>query len=307
MARFQISMNGPGVKALTVPLGRTIKLVQAGGDPKGLKLDVALEQGTSGVEIKVLADKLAGAATGFTISGSVPGPSCNIRAYLPGTGRTKSYCDPLEVTIGGRPQRQPGYTVDLLSEMARVGSSEQVYAYHRIITDNIDDSHILTQDTRIGHYNCGDVAAAYGKRFFGTATYTEGRTYYRKLTSNRIVDLRFEPQLVRHGIERIRSLLAQGTSVRVWLVHHDGFSTTEIRRDPRTHYLTIVGYSRNNRFLFLNPWPKGSSLEYSGGVFAPRHSAFMGELAFDPSNLDRGIFSPFDAMGRFPYTVIAGP
>jgi hypothetical protein len=121
-----------------------------------------------------------------------------------------------------------------------------------------------------------------------------------------MVDLRFNPTLVEHGIQKIQLHLRRGTPVRVWLIHHDGFSHPVIRGDTRTHYLTIVGFSAN-KFLYLDPWPNGSRLDYQGGMYPKKRIAFMGELTFDRSQLELGIFSPDLAPGLHNYKVIAGP
>jgi hypothetical protein len=160
--------------------------------------------------------------------------------------------------------------------------------------------------TRAGHYNCGDAAAAYGRTIFGKDTFTPYYVYYLPPTTNKMADLRFDAARVARGIAMIRSMVSQGRPVRVWLVHHDGFSIPVIRDDLRTHFLTIIGYS-NNKLLYLDPWPHGSRLQYDGGMYSPKQIAFMGELSFDFAHLELGISSPTGKMGLHNYKVIAGP
>jgi hypothetical protein len=101
-------------------------------------------------------------------------------------------------------------------------------------------------------------------------------------------------------------MLSKGQPVRVWLIHHDGFTRPVIAADTRTHFLTIIGFSAT-KFLYLDPWPTGSILDYDGGMYPKRKLAFMGELEFDPSHLEMGIVSPSTAAGTHKYKVLAGP
>ena len=119
-------------------------------------------------------------------------------------------------------------------------------------------------------------------------------------------DLRFDADRVKKAIAKLKALLDQGQTVRVWLVHHDGFSIPTIQNDWRAHFLTIFGYS-GRRFPYLDPWPSGSVLEYDGGMFSKRQIAFMGELTFDPDHLELRIGSPAGSLGVHEYKVIAGP
>src|SRR5262249_53736194 len=157
-----------------------------------------------------------------------------------------------------------------------------------------------------GVLNCGDTAAEYGKKIFGKDTHTAYYVYYLTPTSDKMADLRFNATAVGNGIAKIKAFLGKGEPVRVWLIHHDGFSRPVIHGDWRTHFLTIIGYSAT-KFLYLDPWPSGSKLDYEGGMYTKREIVFMGELEFDPGHLDMGIGSPSTRKGLHPYLVIAGP
>src|SRR5262249_35134812 len=108
------------------------------------------------------------------------------------------------------------------------------------------------------------------------------------------------------GIAKIKASLSKGVTVRVWLIHHDGFSRPVIHGDTRTHFLTIFGFTAT-KFLYLDPWPSGSKLDYEGGMYPKKTIAFMGELEFAPSHLDMGIGSPSGFKGLHKYLVLAGP
>jgi hypothetical protein len=306
MANFKVSANGPDIGEYDLPLGRNMKLLQWGGDPRGNRLALALDPPGRGAELTVLPDNVSAASTLFALKSNSQGTSFRVTASQQGDGRTPGFSEALQVTVCGAPKKQPGYEVDLLADLAAHGSSYQAYAYARIMKDKGNFGHFLSQNTTPGHYNCGDVAASYGRKVFGKETFTASIAYYLPAKTDQIADLRFNPTLVEHGIQKIQLHLRRGTPVRVWLIHHDGFSHPVIHGDPRTHYLTIVGFS-SNKFLYLDPWPGGSILKYSGGMYSDREIAFMGELTFDRTHRDLGIFSPLGRLGRHNYTVIAGP
>ncbi|PNG26093.1 hypothetical protein [Methylocella silvestris] len=311
MANFKIAETGEDISWFDLPLNRKIKLMQWGGDAKGDRLDVALDRSVANVDLTILPDKAAAASTLFTLSGSAAGTSFSVAAYLPDGSRMARYSQDLAVRVCGQPIKQPGYAVDLVSDLAISGTPKQVYLYSRIFRGPADDRNVLSQDTRPGHYNCGDVAAAYGVKIFSKPTVTAYFTYYIPLKQTdpsvelKMDDLRFNADRVRQGVAKIKSYLSTGTPVRVWMIHHDGFKSF-ITGDWRSHFLTIVGYSAN-KFLYLDPWPHGSRLDYDGGMYAKTRNVFMGELEYDMSHLELGIGSSSGKLGLHDYKVIAGP
>ncbi|QCI63443.1 C39 family peptidase [Phreatobacter stygius] len=303
MANFKIPENGRDISSFDLPLDRTIRLLQWGGDPQGNRLDVALDRSVAGVTLTALSAKQPAASTLFEVKGTAIGTTFGVAAYLPGT--TQRYSKDLKMRVCGEPVNQLGYTVDLIAQLAANGSAKQVYLYSRILSDPSDSTHILSQNTTAGQYNCGDVAAGYGTKIFTKPTHTAYFTYYLPPQSDKMADLRFNANRLKLGIAKIKTMLDKGTPVRVWLIHHDGFKPI-IQGDTRTHFLTIVGYSAT-KFLCLDPWPGGSELDYQGGMYAKTRNAFMGELEFDPVRLELGIGSPAGSLGAHSYKVIAGP
>ena len=193
----------------------------------------------------------------------------------------------------------------MLAELAISGDATDADMYSRIINGPCDNTHVLSQDTRKGHFNCGDVANSYGPKIFKKQTSVSAFIYYKTGRSNKLVDLRFDEKKVGAGIGKIKAMLSKGTPVRVYLVHHDGFKFP-IANDWRSHFLTIIGFA-SNLFLYFDPWPGGSKLEYDGGVFPKKWNCFIGELTWNPARLDLGIGSPAAATGFHNYRVIAGP
>jgi len=304
VANFKIPENAEDISWFDLPLNRTMKLLQWGGDLSGNRLELALDRSIPTVDLKVLPDKISSSSTLFTLKGIATTGEFGITACVAGTAQR--YSEDLKVQVRGNPTKQPGYTVDLLSDVALYGNALQVYRYSRIMRDPPNYTHILSQRTGGGVLNCGDTAADYGPKIFSKNTYTNYYQYYLPPTSDKMADLRFNASRIGDGIARIKAFLGKGTPVRVWLIHHDGFSRPVIHGDTRTHFLTIIGFSAT-KFLYLDPWPTGSFLEYDGGMYAKKSIAFMGELEFDASHLDMGIASPSAATGAHKYKVLAGP
>ena len=163
----------------------------------------------------------------------------------------------------------------------------------------------MKQNTESGHYNCGDVSAGYGKRLFDNPTTTAFFAYYLPPTSDKVDDLRFNPQQMNGAIGRIKASLNKGISIRVWLIHDDGFGKVISARDA-THFVTIIGYG-GTKFLYLDPWPDGSKFQYEGGMYPKLNTRYIGQFEFDPTNLSLGIRSSATSVGSMRYTVIAGP
>jgi Peptidase_C39 like family len=298
MANFRVSERGEGITSFVLPKGRSVKFIQFGGGPDNnpLELDLA---GDPGLTMTVHGDKLPAASTAFTLAATTAGAKCKVSAYVSGSGKTRSYSVPLSVTVGGAPKRQPGYSVDLLHDVAANGNASDLLKYEKIINGPCDNKHILSQNTTPGKFNCGDVANEYGKKIFKKETYLINGIYYKTGKSDKMADR------VATGIGKIKAQLDAGRPVRVWMIHDDGFRFP-ITNDWRSHYLTIIGYGVN-RFLVMDPWPTGSVLTYDGGVFPRSDICFLGELEWNPLNLEMGIRSPAGSAGAHRYCVIAGP
>ncbi|MFI0842669.1 C39 family peptidase [Mesorhizobium sp. IMUNJ 23232] len=305
MANFKLFEIDQDISSFDLPLNRTVKLRQWGGDGKNNQLDVALNSSTTDIEVNVLPDKTAAASTIFTALGRKKGATANVSAYLKDSKRTQTYSEDLKLRVMGEPKKHTGYDVDMLSDLAIKGNGKQIWDYSRVINGPSTNAHMLSQNTEKGKFNCGDVAAGYGKKLFAKEAYTPYYTYYLPPTSDKMADLRFDEKAMRKRVARIKGLVDDNIPVRLWMIHADGFKKV-IQGDWRSHFLTVIGYSAT-RFLYIDPWPTGSILKYEGGMYDPTDVAFLGELEFDMSSLANGIRSPSGFKGAHNYTVIAGP
>lgn len=309
MANFQTYESKEEIVSFDLPLNLDVKLRQQGGDGTGNRLEVALATaGTGEVALNVLNEKLDAASTAFTVRGTRKGGAAEIGAYVAASGRTQNYAGyNLKLGVFGTPKPHAGYSVDLLSTIPQSGRSDQILLYSKIIKGPRDKSSMLSQDPDAPVLDCGDVAASYGKKLFGKETNKEWIAFYKPPKNALRDDLRFDKQQVQHKISRIRALLDSGIAVRVWVIDKDGFSIPFIQSDANTtHFLTIIGYGQN-KFMYIDPWPGGSRMEYDGGMYDKRVVNFIGELIYDPMDLEKGIKSPQTVGGIMHYTVVAGP
>jgi hypothetical protein len=235
----------------------------------------------------------------------------------------------LRVTVG-KVTNHGGFKHDLLADL--LGRSEapvKLLAYQRILSkednivgdraqwDRILKDQPLKQITDPDHpakWNCGAAASKFGNTYFGSTHYTAEKTrYYKPFRSsgqvNKMDDIQFDADKLAKGVAEIQRLLAGKVAVRVFAVHHDGFTVQNgiIRATGETHFLTIIGCdTAGERFLVTDPWPGGSRLIYTSGIFGNVDSAFMGLLQnFGGST---GIRTSAEAQrGAHQYRVLSGP
>ncbi len=312
MANFQVLETSEDISTFDLPLGRPVKLKQWGGDGTGHRCEVALEAPVPGLSF-ALAEPLPELSTAFTLTGTITGAVGNVSAFVSSSGRTQYYSGNLWVRVCGQPQPCSGYDVDLLSNLAISGNGAQIKKYSDIIGGPGDKTNPLSQDPDKPVLDCGDVAGAYGKKLFGKDTSVAWYVYYLPPTTDKRADLRFPPQQMSAKINLIKTMLKQGTSVRVWVVDSDGFSKPVIQSNANnTHFITLIGYSdAYSKFMYIDPWPGGSQMNYDGGMYASSPVNFLGELIWEPMDLGKGIRSSAAAIRQSPaqmgYTVIAGP
>jgi hypothetical protein len=233
-------------------------------------------------------------------------------------------------TTVGKVTNHGDFEHDLIaSELGRSEDALKLHVYDRIVNTKNNNTAIdwkdwdrlladqpLKQVTDPSHpnkWNCGAALNQFGTSYFGPAHYKNGITrLYKPFSSkNRPYqksDIVFDADLVQRSVGKIKNLLSQRTAVTVFVVHHDGFSASGgiIHESAKTHYLTIVGCNASaTLFLYTDPWPGGSKLMYSSGIFGNIDSAFMGLLKFD-SNAN-SIFSPAGFRGAHDYLVLTGP
>jgi hypothetical protein len=313
MAQFEI----PGEK---VPVGEIcIDLGAGGSGPKKIKMELA-GFGSNGKPLEITSED-AGVLEVRPVS-SDPKRKASLFEMIPrSAGRTavdvwNDSDDPgptLGVTVGTVTNHN-GMAVDLFAEYLGRSSEPkklQVYQsalawYNNALPDRKDWGRLkqpLKQDTRPGHYDCGTALVRFAWKYFGKShtSDTYGQAYYEPPKSNKMADLKINAGKMAKAVAKIANLLDNGTAVRVFAVHDDGFTIPVITNTAVTHFLNIIGYGADNKFLYIDPWPGGSNLAYTSGIFGTVHSAFMGMLQYRNDRLEN------ITHGAHRYLVIAGP
>lgn len=305
MANFMIPHNakraeGEDVSTFDLPLGRTLTLLQWGGDSGGNKLVPTVVGKAAPVHVDVLPDKIPAASTLFKVTGNTAPASAKIAAFVLGTAR--NYSESLTINVLPEARKHPTYAVDLVSEMATKGDARRVALYSRLMK-NPDP--LVGQDMGKAKLDCGDVAATYGGKLFGKKTDLTINAYFTvpSTKTKLLADLRFDPVRMKATIAKLQNLLNHGISARVEVVFRDGFN---VGRSMGTHFVTLVGYG-GNKFLSIDPLPGFSKFPYDGGMYPskPPKVPHFGQFEFDPGRLDLGIRSSASS-GAF-YIVVAGP
>jgi hypothetical protein len=118
----------------------------------------------------------------------------------------------------------------------------------------------------------------------------------------------FRKDVVLAGAERIRQQLRSGNLVQVFVGHNENLDVKGggIMPSGNTHFITIFGASRDRkRFIFFDPWPGGSILDYQSGLMGKVRSLFMGEIELDDAAGQ--IKSGRGKLGLHAYVLLAGP
>jgi len=219
----------------------------------------------------------------------------------------------------GKITNHKGMSVDLFADLGRSTDLGKRLIYQSALApENNDtsagreqwDKTLKNQPIKesIARMDCGTHATSFVVKAFGKAYLLSLRNpYYKPATSDKKADLKMKPDIVQSGVTEIRRLLSSKTAIIVRAVHSDGFSFPVIRDSSFTHFLIIVGYGSNNKFLCLDPWPGGSRLTYTSGLFGDVKSAFMGILEYFPSSGQIRTPSEHTPHQSHDYIVIQGP
>jgi hypothetical protein len=187
---------------------------------------------------------------------------------------------------------------DLLADLGRSEDPRKLWVYQRVLSPKNNDQwdHVLADQPlkqiadikRQGSWNCGGALDRFARNF-GSGHYRfGGARYYKPFIpkphqANRVIDIEFDAEKVRHGAHRLRTLGAQRTAVTVYAVlGQEGFGVVNgTITHPHTHYVTIIGCNKDGSiFLHVDPWPGGSMMTYTSAIFGNVPSIFMGTLVY---------------------------
>jgi len=158
-------------------------------------------------------------------------------------------------------------------------------------------------------WNCGAALATFGSRYAEHHYTSGGRLYYRTPSPPKLSEVKFKADVVRDGVQKIRTRLKNGNFVQVFVGHHEHLTVSSdgvIQPSGNTHYITLFGASQDGKeFLYFDPWPQGSMMTYQSGIMGSVHLIFAGIITFFE---DEGKIRTRDsAPGLHKYVILTGP
>jgi len=198
----------------------------------------------------------------------------------------------------GKVELHEGYESDLLAQtLGQSSDADQIMAYWRVLASrnnvNLYDKkqwdmladNPLKQNTGSNPklWNCGGALWTFANRFMYHHSLAGGTRYYQTPAPWFLSKVKFRKEAVRLGAAAIRRQLKNGNVVQVFVGHNEELTIEGgiIQPSSNTHYITLFGASKDGKkFLFFDPWPRGSILNYKSGLLGDVRSIFMGEVEF---------------------------
>jgi hypothetical protein len=266
--------NAAGQAIVWLPIGVKISLAFVGADIEK-PLDPRDPDNRSVVSAsphKVVVSDVYKAFRGltFTLTATAPGTvdvtcrdrSGNVRGSL--------------VAVAGVIKNHPGMHKDLLADICNGSDAGKTLAVQRLLfsrSNNIFDQLNEANKKKFGDRGCGKVVNASGKDLFGSMSpISYEQPYHGSLKAVRKrSDVRYEASTIFQVRMAIYGLLSKGIPVRVGVLDDPiGMHVQNgklIAYNYGGHTTLIVGCDRSaTNFLYIDPWPGGSNLNYGDGI-----------------------------------------
>jgi hypothetical protein len=260
---------------IAIHLGQRVELYQAGGqDASGTMPTIKASK--PGIVNITNVQKVSADLQKFTIEALVE----EQLVLLGQDSAGKRIVDPLVVTAG-RFQNHTTMVIDLLAE--KLGQSSDPVKIHtlRRLLEN-DDTNLFDQfhQANVTRYGsplaCGRVVYdRWNDLKVGQANGWDNERYHRWLagTPNTIQDVKYDQDRVERAQRKIRALLEKKIAVRVGVslplaaTHMTVINGDLVAYHAGGHYVLIVGCNAaSDEFLYVDPLPGASRLEYTGGI-----------------------------------------
>ncbi|MCC2676262.1 MAG: uncharacterized protein K0R58_3209 [Ramlibacter sp.] len=250
-------------------------------------------------------------------------------ATISGKDEHKTIRSPLKV-LAGKFKYHQGMVKDLLAEVGRGTNPYLLYQLQRLLNSNVNNLFNQLNDANVAKMHsalaCGRVAKASGEALIGKVvshSFAKDSSYHmptRKVTSRD--DVEYDPDVMLKARMAIARHVKGGHPVLVGCATEPKTSMLtgghlQATRDGG-HSVLIVGCSETAReFLYVDPYPGGSTMKYTGGIAAdsyPPKCFFLGLFKVDSFQelLGRGpVLSNRDSDGQWSghkyLEVISGP
>jgi hypothetical protein len=249
-------------------------------------------------------------------------------ATISGKGEDKAISSPLKV-LAGEFKNHQGMVKDLLADVGRSSKPYLLYELQRFLNSNTNNLFNQLNDANVAKMNtalaCGRVAKASGEILIGKVishSFEKDSSYHKPM---RKVTSRDDVEYDLHAMLRARRTIAghvkNGHPVLIGCAFDPKTSMLKDGHLQATrdggHTVLIVGCSDDDlatEFLYVDPYPGGSTLKYKGGIAAdsyPSKCFFLG--LFKVELLKRGpvLRSYRDSDGEWSgdkyLEVISGP
>ena len=334
MSQFQLPdgtrlwAQGYDNEKIAIHLGNEIELEQWGStDVHGNTADIQLDK-QGAVKIRLIDRPSSNKP--FTISKrrlalKAVGEGA---ATISGKGEDKAISSPLKVLAGDFKNHQ-GMVKDLLADVGRSSKPSLLYQLQRLLHSNTNNLFNQLNDANVAKMNtalaCGRVAKASGEVLIGKVishSFEKDSSYHmpvRKVTSRD--DVRYDPNVMLRARRTIAGHVKSGHPVLVGCAFDPKTSMLKDGHLQATrdggHTVLIVGRNEDEaatEFLYIDPYPGGSTMKYKGGIAAdsyPSKCFFLG--LFKVEVLKRGpvLRSHRDSDGEWSgdkyLEVISGP
>lgn len=248
---------------------------------------------------------------------------------IKGKGEDKAISSPLKV-LAGEFKYHKGMAKDLLADAGRGSNASTLYQLMRFLHNNTDNLFNQLNDTNVAKMQsslaCGRVAKASGETLIGKVishSFEKDSSYHKaisKVTSRD--DIKYDSGAMFKARQAIAGYVKRGNPVLVGCAMdpNTGMLKDGHLQATRTggHTVLIVGCNEAaTEFLYVDPYPGGSTLPYKGGVAAdsyPGKCFFLGLFKVDPLEESQGrgpVLSYKDNDGEWSgpryLEVISGP
>ncbi len=249
-------------------------------------------------------------------------------ATISGKGEHKTVSSLLKV-LAGEFKYHKGMVKDLLADVGRSSDPNLLYQLQRLLHNNVNNLFNQLDDANVAKMHsslaCGRVAKASGEAMIGKVishSFEKDSSYHmpmRKVTSRE--DVKYDSNVMHKARWAIAGHVKRGHPVLVGCaidpkatMLKDGH--LQATRDGG-HTVLIVGYNETaTEFLYVDPYPGGSTMTYKGGIAAdsyPSKCYFLGlfKVVDDVSKRGPVLRSHRDSDGQWSgdkyLEVISGP
>jgi hypothetical protein len=249
-------------------------------------------------------------------------------ARITGKGGGKAVSNPLKV-LAGEFKNHQGMVKDLLADVGRNSNPSHLYQLQRFLNSNTDNLFNQLSDANISKMStalaCGRVAKASGEALIGevkTHSFEKDSSYHLPISEVKSRDdVKYNPHAMLIWRRAIARYVKRGHPVLVGCAFNPN---TKMLKDGHLqatrdggHTVLIVGCNEDeaaSEFLYIDPYPGGSTLKYKGGIAAdsyPPKCFFLGLFRFELLKRGAVLRSYRDSDGEWSgdnyLEVISGP